>query len=84
MGEWFKWITPKGFDKIRFERLMWLKIVGLPLYLWSSENLTKFGNQFGKTLETSTNLWESADKSSINIHILMLDLYIDRLQKENQ
>ncbi|KAI3722057.1 hypothetical protein L2E82_33081 [Cichorium intybus] len=49
-GAWFKSFTPGDTTKFETDRIAWLKIAGLPVVLWSEENLSRIAGKFGKVL----------------------------------
>lgn len=70
--QWFSWLK-KGDSIInwKFERMVDVKIVGLPLQFRTLENLQNFLSQFGKILDMGDeNVWKFEDLSYVNVCIL--------------
>ncbi|CAI9292798.1 unnamed protein product [Lactuca saligna] len=49
-GEWFAWVDNVVNVNIEFERIIWVKIVGLPFDLWDESNINNIGSQFGEVV----------------------------------
>lgn len=69
-GEWFKDFKTRDTINGKFDRIAWLKIVGLPVRLWSEENFAKIAGEFGKVIEPVKILPSSQDLSLGSIYIL--------------
>ncbi|KAL4589701.1 hypothetical protein LXL04_002609 [Taraxacum kok-saghyz] len=69
-GRWFSSLK-QGEDEIpSFQRLAWLKVVGLPTQLECLENIEMIGNSWGKTLEVGELSWDKHDISYNRMCIL--------------
>ncbi|KAL4584306.1 hypothetical protein LXL04_008902 [Taraxacum kok-saghyz] len=43
--DWFNWIKRGDDQNIRFERIAWIRIIGLPLFLWDTENFSSIASR---------------------------------------
>ncbi|CAI9299751.1 unnamed protein product [Lactuca saligna] len=59
-NRWFKWIKIRFNDDLIYERLTWVRILGLPIRFRSFGNYMKAANAFGKALDSS---WTKSDVS---------------------
>ncbi|KAL7586077.1 hypothetical protein Lser_V15G41013 [Lactuca serriola] len=50
-SKWFKWLKVGFAEDVPFERMAWLKIVGLPINLRSEENVSLIAGKIGKVIE---------------------------------
>ncbi|KAI3496778.1 hypothetical protein L1887_39153 [Cichorium endivia] len=48
--DWFKWLKMGENQKIQYERVAWLKIVGLPIPLWDEKNFSIIAAKFGMVI----------------------------------
>ncbi|KAI3521228.1 hypothetical protein L1887_10689 [Cichorium endivia] len=60
---WFKWLKYGDEEDIRFERMAWLKIVGLPLRLWDEDNFSKIVGNFGRVVNPFDGIYDRRDLS---------------------
>ncbi|KAL4574069.1 hypothetical protein LXL04_020891 [Taraxacum kok-saghyz] len=70
---WLKWFNGVEFigKKIwRFERIAWLKIVGVPIMGWDESNFNSIAASFGKVLENRNSFWNSMDISHGKVCVL--------------
>ncbi|KAI3516315.1 hypothetical protein L1887_15229 [Cichorium endivia] len=49
-SDWFKWLQPGDKTDLRYERIAWLKVLGLPLKLWDVDNFNTICSNFGKVI----------------------------------
>ncbi|KAI3792215.1 hypothetical protein L2E82_06088 [Cichorium intybus] len=69
--KWFKWLK-KGDSNLywKYERMVDMKIIGLPIQLRTPENISKILNRYGKVLSVDEDVWKFTDLSSCEGHIL--------------
>ncbi|KAI3517604.1 hypothetical protein L1887_16819 [Cichorium endivia] len=67
--DWFKVINPSEVN-LRFERVAWLKIIGLPIPLWEEENFTKIVSGFGKVINPFDDIINRSDLSMGKVGII--------------
>lgn len=60
---WFNWLKLGFQENSRFERIAWLKMVGVPLTLRSDSNFSLIASNFGKVLEITEGEGDSFDLS---------------------
>ncbi|KAL4584515.1 hypothetical protein LXL04_009118 [Taraxacum kok-saghyz] len=68
--KWFNWVDFMGKKLWRFERIAWLKIVGIPLLAWGESNFNLVASNFGKVLVSICPFWNSSDVSFGKVCIL--------------
>ncbi|KAI3778802.1 hypothetical protein L2E82_08187 [Cichorium intybus] len=70
-GKWFKWLK-KGDSTLnwKFERVVDMKIVGLPIQLRTPENISKILSRYGKVLQVDEDIWKFTDLSCCEGRIL--------------
>lgn len=68
--EWFKWLKDGERDGLRFERMAWLKIVGLPLRLWDEENFSRIVGNFGRVVNPFDAIYNRKDLSTGKVGII--------------
>ncbi|KAL6521338.1 hypothetical protein OROGR_017907 [Orobanche gracilis] len=44
----FKWLSAGSVDGLRFERLIWVRLFGIPVHLRDSTNISLIANDFGR------------------------------------
>lgn len=59
--EWFKWLTMDMNTDVQYERLAWLKITGVPLRYWNTNNFSKIASKFGKVIIPFESLYDRKD-----------------------
>ncbi|CAH1415632.1 unnamed protein product [Lactuca virosa] len=69
-GIWFKDFKEGNTMEGVFDRIAWLKIVGLPVNLWNEETLSRIANEFDKVIEPVEILPSIQDLSLGNIYNL--------------
>lgn len=69
-SSWIKWLKIGFVDDQTNDRLARIKILGIPLYLRSDENISEIACKFGKVLEVEGHNWHSVDLSSCFATIL--------------
>ncbi|CAH1431816.1 unnamed protein product [Lactuca virosa] len=67
---WFKYFMVGNRVSGSFGRIAWLKIVGLPLELWSEENFSRITSEFGEVLVPIEILPSLQDISKVNVCVL--------------
>ncbi|KAI3780369.1 hypothetical protein L2E82_10349 [Cichorium intybus] len=61
---WFAWLKQGVLEDLKFDRLVCVKIHGLPIYLRSCENIAAITSKFGKVVEIDGHNWSSSNLSS--------------------
>lgn len=54
--DWFKWMKHAEQLELPYERIAWIKIIGLPLRLFDEENFSKITGSFGKVIAPFDNI----------------------------
>ncbi|KAI3522532.1 hypothetical protein L1887_00391 [Cichorium endivia] len=62
-SDWFSEFSGDGSLLDRFDRLAWVKVVGLPLRLWDRENFSRIAGRFGRVIIPSETTLEAKDVS---------------------
>ncbi|CAH1418414.1 unnamed protein product [Lactuca virosa] len=68
--EWFRWLSRGDQFELRFERIAWLKIVGLPVRYWDNKNLSRIVKHRGKIITPMEDMFIRTDLSMIKIGII--------------
>lgn len=55
-SDWFKWLIPGEKHNTHFERLAWMKIIGLPLELWDESTFSTIVSRFGRVTHPFDNI----------------------------
>lgn len=61
--EWFKWMALEDHKELRYERLAWLCINGVPLRYWDGDNFSCIASTFGKVIIPFDNIHDKRDFS---------------------
>ncbi|CAH1416384.1 unnamed protein product [Lactuca virosa] len=70
-SKWFKWLNAGFAEDVPFERMAWIKIVGLPIQLRSEENVNLIAGKIGKVIEVDNcQNWHGINLSSPHARIL--------------
>ncbi|KAI3523154.1 hypothetical protein L1887_01211 [Cichorium endivia] len=56
----FNWVKLGEYD-LQFERVAWLKIIGLPIPLWDEENFSKIVSSFGRVINPFDDIKHRSD-----------------------
>ncbi|KAL4592419.1 hypothetical protein LXL04_005413 [Taraxacum kok-saghyz] len=70
---WLKWFNSvESFDKstLKFERIVWVKVVGIPPQAWDDSNFAAVLEDFGKVMVYPGSFWNSSDISAGKLCIL--------------
>lgn len=67
---WFKWLKMGFNNDIPQERIIWVKIFGLPIRFRTEENFDRTANTFGKVLEITNFHWQRFDLSRGEVCII--------------
>ncbi|CAH1421410.1 unnamed protein product [Lactuca virosa] len=59
-----------GMKAIRYERVMWIKITGVPILAWDESNFSSIAGFFGKVLVNTFSFWNNNDISMVKVCIL--------------
>ncbi|KAI3501194.1 hypothetical protein L1887_29056 [Cichorium endivia] len=65
-----EWLKHGEKQDLRYERLAWLKILGLPLRLWDEENFSRIVRNFGRVINPFENMKIRKDLSMGKVGIL--------------
>ncbi|KAL4566692.1 hypothetical protein LXL04_030813 [Taraxacum kok-saghyz] len=68
--KWFIWVESNSAKPVRFERIAWIKITGVPLQAWDESNMEAVAGNFGKVLVNTSPFWNNEDVSHGKICIL--------------
>ncbi|KAL4581283.1 hypothetical protein LXL04_017494 [Taraxacum kok-saghyz] len=68
--KWFAWVDCFGKRSVRFERITWLKITGVPIVAWDESNFNSLASRFGKVLVNINPFWNYSDVSHGKVCIL--------------
>nr|KAJ0191688.1 hypothetical protein LSAT_V11C800406980 [Lactuca sativa] len=68
--EWFKWLTMDMNTDVQYERLAWLKITGVPLRYWDTDNFSKIASKFGKVIIPFESLYDRKDLSMGKVGVI--------------
>ncbi|KAI3740607.1 hypothetical protein L2E82_31075 [Cichorium intybus] len=69
-NRWFKWLKLGISDEVKFDRLAWVRLHGLPIHLRSMENIVSIMKSFGEVLEVEGNNWAISDLTTAAARIL--------------
>lgn len=73
-NRWFKWLKYDIIDELPFERIAWVKVIGLPIHLRSEENVRLVVGRLGKIIEVDgCQNWHNVDLTSSHARILTGD-----------
>ncbi|KAM0063398.1 hypothetical protein Hdeb2414_s0003g00090431 [Helianthus debilis subsp. tardiflorus] len=67
---WFSKLTIWNGQSLPLERVVWLKISGIPLHLFDTEVMVQIGELFGKILHVPNSLKEDQDLTVCRIGVL--------------
>ncbi|CAH1442510.1 unnamed protein product [Lactuca virosa] len=68
--EYLKWVNWSDKTDMQVKRVAWIRILGLPLYLWGDRNFTAITEHLGKTIAPYEDLPNRVDLSCPKIGIL--------------
>ncbi|KAL4568994.1 hypothetical protein LXL04_024620 [Taraxacum kok-saghyz] len=74
---WLKWFSKVEHlvnNLANFERIAWLKIIGLPMAAWDENSFSDIASKFGKVLVNNASFWNCSDLSQAKIGILTTSL----------
>lgn len=66
----FSWVERVGNRCTIFERISWMKVMGIPLFTWDESNIDTIVGSFGKVLVNFSPFQDSKDISHGNICVL--------------
>lgn len=66
----FNWLDYANKKDVRFERIAWLKITGVPLLAWDEDNFASIAGQFGKVISQDNVLFTCSDISFGKVGII--------------
>lgn len=69
-NKWFSWLKFGILEDYNFERLAWIRIHGLPIYLRFNENVGEIANNFGKVLKVDGRNWHNSNPTYFCVCIL--------------
>lgn len=70
-SKWFSSLARWVGQSISYERIAWIRILGVPPHLWDKSVLDAIGNHVGKVIQGSQVSWEEANWSQDCIGILV-------------
>ncbi|KAL4591899.1 hypothetical protein LXL04_004874 [Taraxacum kok-saghyz] len=68
--KWFQWVEHIDKKYLRYERIAWVKITGLPFLAWDDKNFAAMAGNFGKVLVNATPFWDNCNLSNGKVCIL--------------
>ncbi|KAI3499764.1 hypothetical protein L1887_35573 [Cichorium endivia] len=68
--DWFRWLRFCDQRAIQYERVAWLKIVGVPIPLWDEENFSCIAGKFGKVVNPFDYINNRSDWSMDKVGVL--------------
>ncbi|KAL4562130.1 hypothetical protein LXL04_034324 [Taraxacum kok-saghyz] len=68
--DWFKRITRADQINLEFERMAWLKILGVPLDLWDKNNFFIIASKYGRVINPFDNIDSRRDNSMGKVGVL--------------
>lgn len=67
----FRWLRMgEEINDIQFERVAWIRIVGLPIKYWCEHNFSEIIRSFGRIIATFNDIKDRVDMSCVKIGIL--------------
>ncbi|KAF5763192.1 hypothetical protein HanXRQr2_Chr15g0677431 [Helianthus annuus] len=73
-GPWFSKLAVWEGQSLPFERVAWLRFLGVPLHLVDPDVLTLVGKEFGKVLHVQKSFGEEKDLSVVRVGVLAGDV----------
>ncbi|KAJ0579889.1 putative RNA recognition motif domain, nucleotide-binding alpha-beta plait domain superfamily [Helianthus annuus] len=73
-GPWFSKVAMWEGQSLPFERVAWLRFLGVPLHLVDPEVLRMIGESFGKFLHVQKSFCEEKDLSVVRVGVLVGDV----------
>lgn len=68
--DWFKWLVNVEQWNVDYERVAWLKIIGVPLPLWEEDNFTRIASRYGKVINPFDGIANRRDYSTGKVGVL--------------
>ncbi|KAJ0558123.1 hypothetical protein HanIR_Chr07g0332851 [Helianthus annuus] len=68
---WFSKLDPWKGQTLPFERVAWLKLVGIPLHVMDADVLSQVGARFGKVIHVPKAFEEDQDLSFVRVGVLV-------------
>ncbi|CAH1437071.1 unnamed protein product [Lactuca virosa] len=68
--DWFKWIVRADQQELNYERMVWLKILGVPLNLWDEQNFSLIVSKFGRVISPFDNIANRRDYSMGKVGVI--------------
>ncbi|CAH1438893.1 unnamed protein product [Lactuca virosa] len=82
-NDWFKWpVNADQYDS-DYERVAWLKIIGVPLPLWDEDNFSKIASRFGKVITPFDGILDRRDYSMDDWSLFKPALF-DKVEESNE
>ncbi|CAH1447255.1 unnamed protein product [Lactuca virosa] len=75
-----KWEKYGDDLELSFERVGWIRIMGLPLKLWGDHNFVTITGRYGKTISPFDDVYHRGDLSYVKVGILTT--MCDRINEE--
>ncbi|KAF5781415.1 putative RNA recognition motif domain, nucleotide-binding alpha-beta plait domain superfamily [Helianthus annuus] len=70
-GPWFSRLDPWAGQSLPFERVAWLRMIGIPLHLYEPDVMVQVGELFGKVLHVPKMVEEDMDLSVCSVAVLV-------------
>ncbi|KAL4580367.1 hypothetical protein LXL04_016558 [Taraxacum kok-saghyz] len=68
--EWLQWVVPGDSRDFCDDRIAWINIIGLPMRLWSDENIHSITKSLGRMIVPSDEMGANTDESILQMGIL--------------
>ncbi|XP_042753995.1 uncharacterized protein LOC122195844 [Lactuca sativa] len=68
--EWFKWLKIDADKEVQYERLAWLRITGVPLRFWDTDNFSLIAGRYGQVIIPFDSIFDRRDLSMGNVGII--------------
>ncbi|KAJ0454272.1 hypothetical protein HanIR_Chr15g0738211 [Helianthus annuus] len=78
-GPWFSKLDAWEGQSLPFERVAWIRLLGVPLHLLESDVVKMIGERFGKVLYVPNSSGEEKDLSMVRVGVLLGE--VDRIKE---
>lgn len=68
--DWFKWIVRADQQELNYERMVWIKILGVPLNLWDEQKFSLIASKFGRVISPFDNIANRRDYSMGKVGVI--------------
>ncbi|KAD3642329.1 hypothetical protein E3N88_31553 [Mikania micrantha] len=69
--KWFEWLQLWNGQPVEYERIAWVRIYGVPIYLWDKDVFNCIGEKCGQVMQASSASWEDGNFSFDRIGLLV-------------